>query len=171
MSTVKKRVLMVAGVAFVAAVGLLVSINTSQAQEDLVVGTFDPQEVAMNTGLQEKMQGQMEGLRQRAQEAQQNSDQSAMQQIQMDAQKIQQEVIQEFEASMSEVMPAVAEAAGVKIIAQGVAYTAPGIETKDLTSEIIAEMGGGETAASTPDADAAVPSEDVEEATEEETRR
>lgn len=141
----KKRVWVLAGV-FVAAIAtVLVTQNATQAEEEagaMIVGTFEPGTVAQQTGLQEKMREQMAGLQQRMQAAQQEGDQAAMQKIQGEAQQIQKTAVESFQSSIDEALPTVAKAAGVQIIAVEVSYMAPGVESKDLTNAVIAEMGG-----------------------------
>lgn len=145
-----KRVWVLAGIAGAALAATLVTQDTTRAQEEapaIAVGTFNPGQVAQESGLQAKMQasmqGKMEGLRERAQAAQQSGDQAAMQQIQTEAQQIQNDAVAEFQSTLDGTLPEVAKAAGVEIIAVEFAYTAPGIESKDLTAQIVAALGGG----------------------------
>jgi hypothetical protein len=145
--SLRKRVWILAGAMGAAVFAVLVTLNTGKADEALVVGTYDIDQVAMQSGLQQKVQMEMAGLQQRMQEAQQEGDQAAMQQIQAEAGQIQERIIGEFEDSLDGVMPSVAASSGAKVIAADVTYTAPGIEVKDVTSAVIEEMNGGEAAA------------------------
>lgn len=141
----KKRIAIVAGVCAASAFGLLLTQDSTRAQEEtsgIAVGTYEPGQVAQQTGLQQKMTEQMSGLQQRMQQAQQDGDQEAMQAIQGEAQQIQQKAVEDFESSIDEAMPKIAESAGVQIIAVEVSYAADGIETKDVTAAIIEELGG-----------------------------
>jgi len=146
----KKHMWVLAGVTGAAVATIVLSQNTTRAQEAapaMVLGTFEPAQVAQESGMQAKMQAMMQekmgGLRERAQAAQQSGDQAAMQQIQAEAQQIQMDAVKEFQDALDATLPKVAEEAGVQIIAVEYAFTAPGIETKDLTAEIVAALGGG----------------------------
>ena len=140
----KKAVIAGMSMAMALTGAVLLAQNTGEADEAMIVGTYNPQQVAMQSGLQQKMQGEMAGLQQRMQAAQQEGDQAAMQQIQGEAGQIQERIVGEFESDLDEAMPGVAEEAGVKIIAVEVSYTADDIETKDVTNALIAELNGGE---------------------------
>lgn len=142
------RAIGVFAVAIAVAIALAVGTPGTSAQEEaeaggIVIGTYDPQQVAQQTGLQQKMMQQMQGLQQRAMDAQQSQDQQAMQQIQQEAQQIQQDVMNQFLQDVKDVMPQVAEETGVQIVAVDVAYMAEGMSEKDVTEEVIAQMGGG----------------------------
>lgn len=109
---------------------------------EVVVGTYQVQQVAQAVGLQQKMMQQMQGLQQRMETAQQAGDQAAMQQIQTEAQQIQQDVAAEFQTDVEAVMPQIAEETGATIIATDVTYTAPGVSTEDVTQAVIAAING-----------------------------
>lgn len=128
----------VAGILALALAPVLHAQEEGMAQ--LVVGTYDTNQVAQASGLQEQMMQQMQGLRERAQQAQQSQDQAAMQQIQAEAQQMQQDMAEKFRQRIEAVMPQVAEASGAQVIAAAVTYTAPGIETKDVTQAVIDAM-------------------------------
>lgn len=140
------RVLAFSTIAVAAVLTAFMAQNTTQAQEQtsgIIVGTYEPQRVAEQYGINEKLMEGMAGLQQRMQAAQQQGDQQEMQQIQAEAQQVQNDVIGEFENEVEAVLPSVAEETGADIIAVQVAYVAEGIETKDVTNEVIAEMNGG----------------------------
>lgn len=142
---ISPRVYVLGGIAIAALAAVIAAQGNLYAQEEdagIVVGTYEPQQIAQQTGLQQKIQGEMQGLQQRMQSAQQQGDRQAMQQIQQEAQQIQQRMITEFEDDMDAAMPDVAKETGADIIAAQVSYTADGIETKDVTNEIVAKMGG-----------------------------
>lgn len=143
-STLKKFAIVGVSMAVALTGAVLFAQNTGNADEAMVVGTYDPQAVAMQSGLQQKMQAEMGGLQQRMQTAQQEGDQAAMQEIQSEAGQIQERIVGEFESDLDGVMPGVAEEVGVKIIAVEVSYTADEVETKDVTDALIAELNGGE---------------------------
>jgi len=143
----KKQALIVAGAGITALLGVALTQGATRAEVDapsLTLGTYDPGQVAQQTGMQQKLEAQFQGLQQRMMEAQQEGDQEAMQRIQGEAQTIQQGVIAEFEASVDAALPTVAEGAGIQVVAVEIAYAAPGIETKDITNDLISEMGGAQ---------------------------
>jgi hypothetical protein len=141
MSLSLKRTLAVTGIALVALAGGFLLQTDAQAQgeegAEIIVGTYQPQQVAQAIDFQQNLMQQMQGLQQRAQKAQQEQDQAALQQLQQEAQKIQQDAAQQFLADVEAVMPQVAETTGADIIATEVTYTADGITTEDVTQAII----------------------------------
>lgn len=145
MSRKLNKPLLAVGVVLLAVVAVFLSFGLD-AQEDAVaevlVGTYEPQQVAQAAGLQEQVMQQMSGLQQRAQEAQQAGDEAAMQQIQAEAQQIQQEAADRFIADLEAVMPQVAAATGATIIATDVTYAAPGVVTEDVTQAVVEAMQG-----------------------------
>lgn len=120
-------------------------VQAQEAGDGLVVGTYQPNEIAQAVGFQQKMMQKMEGLQARMQQAQQEGDQEAMQQIQTEAQQAQQEATDELLADIEAVMPRVAEQTGVRIVAVDVAYTAEDVTTKDITQDIVNAMSGAAT--------------------------
>ncbi|MBX3176946.1 MAG: OmpH family outer membrane protein [Candidatus Hydrogenedentes bacterium] len=143
----KRRIWILTGVCGAALAALLGSQGTTRAAEGFAIGTFEPGRIAEATGLQQRLSEQIGGLQQRMQQAQQEGDQEQMQQIQSEAQAMQQKAVAEFEASIDKALPAVAEEAGLKLIAVEVSYMAPDITSKDVTDEVIEEMGGAVAAA------------------------
>lgn len=125
-----------------ALVGLLPSTLSAQESQsaEIVVGTYEPQQVAEAAGFQERMMAGMQGLQQRMQQAQQEGDQQAMQQIQVEAQQIEQDIAGQFLAEIEAVMPRVAEETGATIITTTVSYAAEGVATEDVTQAVIAAM-------------------------------
>ena len=144
MSNLKKRIMILTGVCAASALGLLLTQDATRAEEKaaITVGTFEPGLVAQQTGLQQKVMEQMGVLQERMQAAQQSGNQEEMKKIQGEAQTIQQNAVAEFEAAIDKALPEVAKAAGVQLIAIDIAFMAEGIETKDLTAEVVAKLGG-----------------------------
>lgn len=140
-----KPLLATGAAVLVLAAGPFLSGTALHAQEDegagIVVGTYDPQQVAQAVGLQQQMMQDMQGLQSRMQQAQQEGDQAAMQQIQAEAQQIQQDAADRFLADVEAVMADVAQEAGATVIATEVSYTAPGVATQDVTQEVIEALG------------------------------
>lgn len=134
----------IAASAIALALATLLLAPALRAQEEgdiqIAVGVYQPQQIAQATGLQQQMMQQMQGLQQRAQVAQQEGDQAAMQQIQMEAQQIQEAATSDFIERLQAVLPGVAEAAGVQIIASDIGYAAPGVVTRDVTQAVIDAM-------------------------------
>lgn len=145
----KKTLTVISCVAIVgAAVAVLfaesgqVRAQTEPGADDAVkVGTYDQQSAFMQYPGREK-------LVEAYQEAQKENGQD--QATQQRLQKIQQEVIEDFRSDVSEVVPDVAEEAGVQVIATGVKYTADDISTRDVTPEIVEAIGGDPEALEQP---------------------
>lgn len=150
-----KPVLTTGAVVLVLAAGAFLTSSDLHAQDDqsaeIVVGTYDPQQVAQAVGLQQQMMQEMQGLQARAQAAQQSGDQQAIQEIQAEAQQIQQDAADRFLADVEAVMAEVAQEAGASIIATEVTYTSPGVATKDVTQDVIAALGVEAPAPATPE--------------------
>ena len=151
---ISTRSVVFGGVAIAAMLGVLSVQPMVKAQDDgsatITAGTYSPQAVAEQIGLQQKLMAEMGQFQGRMQAAQQEGDQQAMQQIQMEAQQIQETIIGEFETDLEAAMPGVAEEAGVQMIAMEISWTAPGIETKDVTGELVEALGGAAEPAAPP---------------------
>lgn len=149
------RSLVFGGIAIAAVLGLMASHATVRAADEghagIAVGTYSPQMIAQRVGLQEKMMAQMGALQERAMAAQAEQDTEALQQIQLEAQQIEQAVIGEFQADLDGAIPGVAEEAGVQIVAIEVSWTAPGIETVDVSSAIAEALGAPEASMELPE--------------------
>lgn len=149
-----KPVLATGAAVLLLAAGAFLAGSDLHAQGDegaqVVVGTYNPQQVAQAMGLQQQMMQEMQALQQRAQEAQQSGDQQAMQEIQAEAQQIQQETADRFMADVEGVMAQVAESTGASIIATEVTYTGPGVTTQDVTQAVIEALGGAAPAPEQP---------------------
>lgn len=140
---------LIAGAVALVLVAFFVSsaMNAQEDASEIIVGTYDPQQVAEAVGYQQRVMQRMEGLQERMQQAQQTGDQQAMQQIQTEAQQIQQDTAMELVGEIEATMPQVAADTGATIIATDVAYTAPGVATEDVTPAVIAAMGAEAPAA------------------------
>lgn len=152
MSTVQKhrfamRFFAVVGVVAVAALAMtLVSQPDARADQHgggvTQVGTYDLEQVFQTyPGRQELMEAFQEAQPQMA-EAQQEGNHQRMQQIQQQLQQKQQEVIDKFYEDVEEQLPGIAEAANVQVVALEVAWTAEGIDTLDLTGQVVEALGG-----------------------------
>jgi Skp family chaperone for outer membrane proteins len=103
----------------------------------LKIGTYEP---AAAFQAHPDQKGMMEALRTaqtQMQQAQQEKDQQKMQQIQKQYEQVRQQAVQKFQKDLSEVLPEVAKAAGVKVVATQVVYKAEGVQTVDLTPVLV----------------------------------
>ncbi|MEX0655625.1 MAG: OmpH family outer membrane protein [Phycisphaeraceae bacterium] len=136
-------------VALAAGAAVVTTPSVGQAQEaggDLRVGTYDPEQVFGAYHGREAFMQQFQELQTEAQAAQQEGNQEQLMQIQQQLQQAQQEVIETFQGDVEEVMPDVAEDAGVQIVAVEVVYTAEGINSEDVTNQVIEKLNEGHDA-------------------------
>ena len=136
-----------------ALVGGGVMLSGASAQEKaapLRVGTYQPQEVFSNSGPGKALMEQMEQMQSQMQQAQESGDQQKLMQIQMQAQQQQQDAVQAFQQAVQQAVPSVAEDQGVQVVAVEVTYTAPGVETQDLTPKLIEQVQQIENGEATP---------------------
>lgn len=153
MSLRSTRIVFAAGTLALALVAVLLSSPLHAQGEpsaEILVGTYQPQQVAEAVGFQQKVMQDMQGLQQRAQQAQQEGDQEALQQLQVEAQQIEQQAAARFLADIDAVMPQVAEAAGAHVVVTDVTYAAPGVATEDLTEAVIEALGAEVAPAAEP---------------------
>jgi Skp family chaperone for outer membrane proteins len=135
--------LVLSGIALAAVAGLVLTQGVTAQQAGtppVVVGTYQPQQVAEQSPAQAKLSQRVQGLQAEMQQAQQAGDQTELQRLQAQAQQAQQDAAAEFQSAINSAMPGVAESAGAQIIAVEVAYTAPNVQTVDVTQQIIREM-------------------------------
>lgn len=109
---------------------------------ELVVGTYKPQQVFQQSEGQQELMEAFQEAQGSMQAAQEEGDQQKMQKLQSDMREKQEEIIGKFQDELEKVLPEVADATGVDIIAQGVEYTADDIDEKDVTDDVIKAMGG-----------------------------
>lgn len=109
---------------------------------ELVVGTYEPQQVFQQSEGQQELMEAFQEAQGSMQAAQEEGDQQKMQKLQSDMREKQEEIIGKFQDELEKVLPEVADATGVDIIAQGVEYTADDIDEKDVTDDVIKAMGG-----------------------------
>jgi len=144
-----RRPVVLTAIALALVAGLLTFGTSACAQGDsqddagVIVGTYQPQQIAQATNFQQKLLQKMQGLQQRMQKAQQDGDQAAMQQIQGEARQMQQNATQQLLDDIKAVAPQVAETTGATIIATDVTYSSDEVTTKDVTQAIIDAMGAG----------------------------
>jgi hypothetical protein len=135
----------IAAVAVVFAGGSLTPAHAQDSSEQVVVGTFDQQEAikpyrdalrAAQQKIRQNMQQQMQGGGQ----GNQGNRRQAMQQAQQKMQQESQRIRERYQGDLEEVMPKVADAAGVDVIVPQVSYKRDSVQTKDITEQVIAQL-------------------------------
>lgn len=121
---------------------LLLLVSPQLRAEDLQVGTYKPQTVFEQSPGRAQLMQAVQSAQKAMQEIQKSGNRQKAQKVQQDFQKKQQQIIQQFEKTVKEALPGVAEETGVQIIAARVEYVAEGITTTDLTPEIVKAIGG-----------------------------
>jgi len=133
------------------ALGAVVTLSpAARAQDDaqasaaksMTVGTYKPRQVFQAYPGRGESMKKMRDLRSQAQQAQQQGDQKKMQELSRQMQQAQQSAVQKFRDEVDEVLPKVAKSENVDVVAVQVAYSAEGVQTKDLTKQIVEELGG-----------------------------
>ncbi len=120
--------------------------SADESGEDiaLTVGTYDAETVFQSHPAQSELSSAMQSAQMQMQQAQQTGNQQQMQQIQMEHQQTRGRLIGEFEDDIAEAMPDIAKSTGVNVAAMEVMYTADDVETKDITSDLVAAIGQGD---------------------------
>ncbi|MFO7898461.1 MAG: hypothetical protein R6V58_05315 [Planctomycetota bacterium] len=140
-----------AGIAVVAVAALAImwaGWPRAQAEPDdgaeavVQVGTYQPRTVFQNSPAGKELMEEVQAIRPAMAKAQQAGDQQKLQQLQTQFQKKQKETVEKFERDIEKVLPGVAKAAGVKVIALEVVYAAEGVETEDVTAQVTKALGG-----------------------------
>lgn len=121
-------------VGLIATALVLASHLDAQAAE---VGTYDPGAVFQKHPAQAEMTKAWESVQPKMQEAQQAGDQEALQQVQQQYAQTRERLIEKFHKDVADVLPEVAKATGVKVVAVQVVYTAEDVQTKDITPDLI----------------------------------
>ncbi len=114
--------------------------QTDQADAVMAVGVYQPQAVFNEHPVREEMIGELERVQLQMQQAQQAGDTQRIMELQSEMEQKQQRVIERFQQDMDQVMPRVAEQAGVKVVAVQIAYVADDVQTKDVTRQVIASV-------------------------------
>lgn len=130
----------------IAALGLSVATTQGWAQDEaeaeISVGTYDPEQVFNAYPDRQEMMDQITELQGQMQQAQQQQDQERMMQLQQQAQQYQTEAIEKFQGDVEAALPGVAEAHGLDLVAIEVSWSRDGVGTEDVTTELIEELGG-----------------------------
>lgn len=100
------------------------------------VGTYEPQRAFEQYPGGQRLIEAYQAAQADMVKAQEAGDERALEQIQQQLQQTQQEVIGQFERDVEALLPDVARAAQVQVIALDVVYTAKGVNTKDVTPQV-----------------------------------
>ncbi len=111
--------------------------ESEEAEVSVQIGTFNSERTLQTHPVQAELQKALSKAQNQMQEAQQEGDQQKMQQIQQQYEQTHDKLIEKFEQDVGEAMPAAAEEADVKVVALEVLYKAAGVQTKDITFEVI----------------------------------
>ncbi|AQQ71824.1 hypothetical protein SMSP2_02203 [Limihaloglobus sulfuriphilus] len=125
------------------------SEQNSTSKESSIIGTYDPQAAFEQHPLQEKLMEFYASIQEETQKAQQQENQQKLRQLQQQFEQQRNQVIEQFHQDVEKALPEAAEAAGVKIIALEIAYTANDITPQDVTEQIVetfTEKDGEKTA-------------------------
>lgn len=119
--------------------------NAQQTEEQadnatLKVGVYDAQALFQQSPDGKELMEYYENLQQEIQKAQQAGDQMKIQQLQQEAEKKRTEVVENFHKSVDEILPDVADDAGIKVVAVQVIYTADEVQTENLTRALADAM-------------------------------
>ena len=129
-----------------------VTLNTNvaaQAEESaasgnasITVGTYKPRQAFQAYPGRSESMKKLQDMQSQAQQAQQNGDQQKLQQLSQSMQQEQQRIVQKFREDVDKVMPKVAKESGVDLVAMEVVYQGDGVQTKDLTKQVVSQLGG-----------------------------
>jgi Skp family chaperone for outer membrane proteins len=136
----------VAGLAMLAA-GLATAAEPTGAAggqgATMTVGTYDMQQIFQSFEGRTAFMQRAQEIQRQAQAAQQAGDQQKLQQLQQQMMQARQQMGVQLQKAVDDVIADVAEQQGVEVVASEVLYSAPSVETKNVTQAIIAEMNGG----------------------------
>lgn len=109
--------------------------EAEQAEQEatLKVGTYNPEAVFQSHPGHARLMNAV----QEAQQQLEGADQQTRAQLQQQISQQQAEIVQQFQSDVQEALPEAAEAAGVKVVAVEIAYTAEDVETVDVSQQLI----------------------------------
>ena len=116
--------------------------SDGKAAEVAQVGTYDMQMAFQQYPGREELMKIYQSVKSEMSKAQKEGDQEKAREIQQKLQKKQQEIIEKFRSDVEKAVPKVANSTGVKVVAVQVVYTADGVNTRDITPQIVEEIGG-----------------------------
>jgi len=117
-------------------------LDASEARGTIAVGAFDQEKAFESYPGREELVKVYTAAQQSMQEAQQKGNQETLEQIQLELQRKQQQIVGQFHDDIGKALPGVAEQLGLKVIALNIVYAAEGIETRDVTLDVIEAIGG-----------------------------
>lgn len=111
--------------------------DTRTSQVAVEVGTYTPAMAFEKHPAQQEVMEAFQIAQAQMQEAQQQGDQETIQQVQQQYEQKRAQIVEEFQRDVAKVLPEAAEAAGVKVVALQVVYTADDARVKDVTPHLI----------------------------------
>jgi septum formation topological specificity factor MinE len=129
--------------------GLAVAQQSNQRQqlgeapsegEPLQIGTYQPQQVFRTYHGREAFMNQLQRWQEQMQSAQEAGDRQQIVDVRRQMEQRQQEVVQQFREDISQVMPEVAEQAGVDLVVVQVDFKQPAMRTQDVTDQVSAAL-------------------------------
>lgn len=134
--------------------GLSQAAAALDEHEKLRLGTYLPQRAFEQFHGMQDFNDRVQRIQQQMQEAQQEGDQQRMTQLQQEIQQLQNQIVEQFHAEVEEVMPAVADDAGVELVAIEIAYAGDQFDKpKDITDKLIDKLNEEAGADTEPEPD------------------
>jgi len=115
--------------------------QTPDENEKMALGTYQPQLAFQQYHGMQEFNQRLQEMQRQLQEAQQQGDQQRTMELQQQMQQLQGQVVEQFYADVEEVVPDVAEDAGVELVALEIVYAGDRFdEPKDITDELISKV-------------------------------
>lgn len=130
-------------IAAVMAVAVIAGGQYAQAQdesEELVVGTYDIQQVFQRHPAQTKLQELESTTQAEIQKAQQAGNVQKTQQLQQQYEQQRGQIIWDFQTKVNQIIEEAAKSADVKVVASEFAYIAEDVTEKDITPDLVKVM-------------------------------
>lgn len=109
-------------------------------QQKLQVGVYNPQQVFEQYPGRQQMMENLASLQQEAEQAIQQENHQKLAELQAQAEQQQRRTVEQFQQDVQEVLPQVAQATGVQLVAMEIIYAAPDVEQQNLTQAIIEQF-------------------------------
>ncbi|MDT8322850.1 MAG: hypothetical protein RRA94_01975 [Bacteroidota bacterium] len=120
--------------------GMHAQSGDAKSGNTVQVGTYDVEAVFQQHPANEELNKASQSAQAQMQAAQQEGNQQKMQQLQQEFEQSRGKVVESFYQDVNAAMPVAAKAADVKLVVAEVSYAADGVETKDITSQLIAAL-------------------------------
>jgi len=146
-SRISKLLATAALVMTVGAMGLWVNhdLRAQAANEDkLQVGVYNPQQVFEQYPGRQQMMESLAALQQEAEEAIQQENHQKLAELQAQAEQQQRQTVEQFQQDIERILPEVAQATGVQLVAMEIIYAADDVEEQNLTTAIIEQFHDGQ---------------------------